>query len=131
MATPSRRLPSVHSPDNAAPRAKRSRPVPSRAIRRQQPYPIPSLIVHEIDNCDGRGPGVGPGQNQPRGVPRKRFYKEGSKESYQCRPALARVLRSENPLRNSLPRQLREMPADMFEPEERESVWGERKLTAS
>jgi hypothetical protein len=66
-----------------------------------------------------------------RGVPRRRFYKEGSKKSDQCRRALARVLRSENPLRKSLPRQLREMLADMFEPEEPGSIWGERKLTAS
>jgi hypothetical protein len=62
-----------------------------------------------------------------RGVPRKRYYPERSKDSDYCRQALARVLRSERPL----DRQLRDMLADMFEPgERRESPWGSRKLKA-
>jgi hypothetical protein len=62
-----------------------------------------------------------------RGVPRKRYNPEGSEASDYCRAALARVLRNNRPL----DRQLRDMLADMFEPEERrESPWGSRKLKA-
>jgi hypothetical protein len=49
-----------------------------------------------------------------RGIPRKRYYPPRSKDSNVCRAALARVLRSDRPL----DRQLRDMLADMFEPQE-------------
>jgi hypothetical protein len=49
-----------------------------------------------------------------RGVPRKRYDPEESEASDYCRAALARVLRSDRPL----DRQLRDMLADMFEPQE-------------
>jgi hypothetical protein len=63
-----------------------------------------------------------------RGVPKTRYCTQDSREEKDCRAALARVLRSRDPLDH----QLREMLAQLFEPDPGpETAWGIRKLTIS
>ncbi len=62
-----------------------------------------------------------------RGIPRHRYYPEGSAVAEYCRAALARVLRSDRPL----DRQLRDILATMFDPSPKiGSAWSERILRA-
>ena len=67
-------------------------------------------------------------KHDKRGVPRQRYCKQDLREEKDCRAALARVLRSRDPLDH----QLREMLAQLFEPDPGpETIWGIRKLTIS
>jgi hypothetical protein len=63
-----------------------------------------------------------------RGVPRKKSLKENSSDESDCRKALLRVLRSPAPL----DREIREMLANMFDPDPGEfAIRADRKLSIS
>ena len=68
----------------------------------------------EQDTRAGRAYLGGYLETDKRGIPRHRYYPERSDDLNYCRAALARVLRSDRPV----DRQMRDMLADLLEPEE-------------